>query len=376
MTRLVPYVEERLRRPIPAGIPVVPGSTPVLAFGDPTRAWVATLALNPSSSEFRKPSGEPLAGEDRRLVDLLHLGLVNLVEADESQLRDVIDGCDGYFQRHPYMRYFTPLDQLVERAFGASYGDGSACHLDLSQWATDPLWSRLTASQRNLLMTTDGAFLAQQLEQENITVLLLNGMGVIKAVTAAGLFELEQVMSVSNTRGTLTCNIFRGAVSSTRVYGWNVNLQGSFGVDQHLKTELALALRLLESSTTATTRGDSVDGSIPEKTAVTSKTDLANLLRAWHQRTDEPTIGDVKQFGGRAYVHVQLGEIRVALNADTKRAAVERYLQAVDTQGAELPWQVVAGGKGTLNKVIYEGMETSAGWYAYTTTELEAPRWL
>lgn len=26
------------------------------------------------------------------------------------------------------------------------------------------------------------------------------------------------------------------------------------------------------------------------------------------------------------------------------------------------------------NKVVYEGIETSAGWYAYTTRELEAPQ--
>lgn len=114
---------------------------------------------------------------------------------------------------------------------------------------------------------------------------------------------------------------------------------------------------------------------IEEGTEVSGKAELAELLRTWQRATNEPTIGDVAQYGGRPYVHVQLGDVRVALNADTKRTAVERYLAAVDAQGADLPWQVVKG-RTKINKVVYEGMESAAGWYAYTTRGLEAPRWL
>ncbi len=122
-------------------------------------------------------------------------------------------------------------------------------------------------------------------------------------------------------------------------------------------------------------RGKPVATGIGEGTEVATKAELAELLRTWLRTTNEPTIGDVAQYGGRPYVHVRLGEVHVVLNADTKRAAVERYLAAVDAHGADLPWQVVQG-RAKVNKVVYEGMDTSAGWYAYTTPELEAPRWL
>ena len=58
------YVATRLRQEPPRGAPVVPGSTPVVAFGDPTRAAVATLGINPSWKEFLHSDGRLRAGVD------------------------------------------------------------------------------------------------------------------------------------------------------------------------------------------------------------------------------------------------------------------------------------------------------------------------
>jgi hypothetical protein len=43
--------------------------------------------------------------------------------------------------RNPYRRWFDPLDQALRAAFGVSYYAGTACHLDLVQWATTPVWN-------------------------------------------------------------------------------------------------------------------------------------------------------------------------------------------------------------------------------------------
>ena len=67
------YVVAMVRRLPPDGVPVVPGSTPVIAFGDPSRAEVATLGINPSAVEFTAGS-VLLAGDDRRLATLASLG--------------------------------------------------------------------------------------------------------------------------------------------------------------------------------------------------------------------------------------------------------------------------------------------------------------
>lgn len=371
MTRLVPYVEERLRRPVPDGIPVVPGSTPVLAFGDPTTASVATLGLNPSRIEFLDDSGQPLTGDDRRLVDLPLLGITSLADATTEQLEAVVEGCDRYFTGNPYWRWFRPLDDVLRNALGVNYRDGSACHLDLSQWATDPVWGGLDATQKRRLTEDDAPFLAEQLRQENVRVLLLCGRAALEPFIRTRLVQLEKVADVTSASGRLRCDVFAGTAGSAVVYGWSSNLQSQPGVDNHLKKRLAEVL----ADFVAMEKGERVTTGIEEGTEVTTKAELAQLLRSWYLSTNEPTIGDVAQYGGRPYVHIKLGDVQVVLNADTKRAAVERYLAAVDAHGADLSWQVVQGRR-KVNKVVYEGMESSAGWYAYTKRELEAPRWL
>jgi hypothetical protein len=61
----------------------------------------------------------------------------------DSQVASVVADCATYFQRRPYRRWFDPLDRLLRTGAGVSYYDGSACHLDLVQWATDPIWGRI-----------------------------------------------------------------------------------------------------------------------------------------------------------------------------------------------------------------------------------------
>lgn len=51
------YIEARIRRSPPKRTCVVPGSTPVLAFGDAPSACVATLGLNPSEESLQIMQG-------------------------------------------------------------------------------------------------------------------------------------------------------------------------------------------------------------------------------------------------------------------------------------------------------------------------------
>jgi hypothetical protein len=89
------------------------------------------------------------------------------------------------------------------------------------------------------------------------------------------------------------------------------------------------------------------------------------VLRRWLAKSREPTLGDVGSFGGRAWLLIDLGDQEVALNADTKRGAVEAFLR---NSGADpdRPWRVVANRRGRFNKVLPgPDMETLPGWYAY-----------
>src|SRR5271157_1491032 len=135
MTDVLPdYVESRIRQHPPDGLPIVRGSTPVVAFGDPRCSEVATLGWNPSKLEFLGPDGAELVGDLRRLETLASVGESNLVTAPTDAISRIFDGCNSYFQRRPYRRWFDPLENVLKYV-NASYYQGSACHLDLVQWA-------------------------------------------------------------------------------------------------------------------------------------------------------------------------------------------------------------------------------------------------
>jgi hypothetical protein len=222
------YIAARITQPAPAGVRIVPHSTPVIAFGDVRRAWCATLGWNPSKLEFLDSTGRLLNGDARRLETSESLNLTSSSAKREFGKR-VFDGCNRYFHRRPYRRWFDVLEKVLKHV-GASYYDGSACHLDLVQWATNPVWSGLEASEKERLLISDLPFLRQQLSQENVRLLLLNGAGIMQAYEAHFGVNLERLVSVDGNR----LRIFRGfATPKLLVVGWNINLQSSFGVSNN-----------------------------------------------------------------------------------------------------------------------------------------------
>ena len=80
------YLVRMVRRPVPAEA-VILGTTPVIAFGDPRRAEIATLGINPSFREFHSGDGSLLAGPTRRLPTLESLGAesTRALTADQIQ---------------------------------------------------------------------------------------------------------------------------------------------------------------------------------------------------------------------------------------------------------------------------------------------------
>jgi hypothetical protein len=224
---------------------VVPGSTPVIAFGDPNASRVATLGLNPSRAEFLSPAGR-LLDDDRRFETLPSLGVETLVDASEQQVASVWQGCRTYFQRNPYRRWFDQLERILA-GVGASYYTGSACHLDLVQWATDPVWRRLDSEALLRLMSDDIPFLYRQLVSSPIELILLNGRRVLDEFQLAlnGRLEMQvEVLAVGRT----STSLYMGALpSGPRVIGWSTNLQSSYGITRELRMRLAERVATLAS---------------------------------------------------------------------------------------------------------------------------------
>lgn len=229
------YIEQRIRRPVPPYACVVPGSTPVVAFGEFRRAAVATLGLNPSRIEFVDHDGREFTGAARRLATVASLGVRQLSSASLAAVAQVLSDCEGYFRRRPYMRWFGQLVSILT-ACGASYHDGTACHLDLVQWATDPTWAKLEpASLRRQLITADAAFLMEELRNERIRLLLVNGNGVWSELSCQDVQEHAPIAGL----GWRNIRIFTGMLEGVRVIAWSANLQSSRGVTTAQRQELA-----------------------------------------------------------------------------------------------------------------------------------------
>lgn len=365
------YLADRIRQPYPIDSYVLKGSTPVVSFGDVRSAWVATLGLNPSDSEFVERD-RWLTGDKQRFESLRTLGLKRPEDANDDQVLRILDACYGYFDGpNPFWKWFKPLERLLGEALEASYTDGSAAHLDLVQWATRPVWNKIPdKAVRRRLIEADRAFLAQQLAQESVRLVLMNGRTVMEQVAEIGV-ELDPI-ALPRTRGREFV-IKSGNLGGTHFVGWNLTFPNG-GISKARTSQIIDAVR--DHGIALRPESGSEEASmtpITKDTTVTGKQELVALLQRWAE-TNEKTIGDVGSFGGRPWVRIKLGSVEVVLNADTKRAAVLEYLAYAKTNGADSPWSVIPNRSGTLNKVIFrqDGAATP-GWYAYTTKPQPAP---
>ena len=364
-----PYLAEMIRRRTPAHSGVLAGMVPVVSFGDPTSSRVATLGINPSSAEFLS-NGTHFPVDQRRLATLQSLGVSDAAELTDAHVTTVINECNSYFTNRPYRKWFDPLDVVLTEGLGASYYTGSACHLDIVQWATDPVWSGLHSTQKSRLLDEGVPFLTEQLRQTGTRLVVVNGAQVWAQLAQVGLAtvddETEFHFGVAQKKATLRIGEGSGAV----FVGWTLNLQGSHGI-RH-EDRMALAEWLADVATrdkgVTMTAEEHLDTSL-----VRSKTEFADVLRSWFDESSAETIGKVTNFGGKGVLRVDLGGGFIArLNADTKRAAVAKYLATVGSLGAEHPWRVVANTKGNFNKLEFTTSgPATPGWYCYLESEVE-----
>jgi len=205
---------EKMQAPKNCG--VIEKTTPVVSFGDFTTAKIATLGINPSSAEFLT-GGHLIQGEQKRLAD---------EEFGSASPIDVWFRCKHYFLGNPYWSWFNHLEQLLVQV-GASY-KFNACHLDLSPWATDPIFSKLTSEQQKTLLEHDRDFLNWQIVESRIKTVLFNGATVHKTIEASQNYHLQKVGEISYSSGgqTRTSDLINGdGPMGESFFGWTVNLQ-------------------------------------------------------------------------------------------------------------------------------------------------------
>jgi hypothetical protein len=216
---------ERAMQPYPQGAPIVAGSTPVVSFGDPIKSTVVTLGINPSYEEFQDQNKVTLGRGEKRLIDqdMLSGDVREGLTRDEAG--SVVLGCHNYFEINPY-GWFKEIEDVVLEPFGYNYKSGFAAHLDIIQWATDPVWSKIEdkASCQNML-DADAEFLKFQLSAYGFTYVLMNGKTVVEQVKSLNIVDLEEVGTISFGNGDARSKVWRGTLGDKIFLGWNLNIQ-------------------------------------------------------------------------------------------------------------------------------------------------------
>jgi len=233
---------------------VIPWSSPVPAFGDPSRAVVATLGLNPSNREFVDVDGTELSGDRRRFHTLSSLGLQRWADASAHHVHQIAEYCRHYFRRNPYDTWFRQLDAVISGTGYSYYEQRShACHLDLVPFATQSKWTGLTSAQRAALLAIAGNTLALLLRESSVRLLILNGASVVHMFRIiADAILLEQRMSSWALRRGGSPKVagiaYSGAMQelsgialgrTITILGFNHNLQSSFGVTKEIRRSIA-----------------------------------------------------------------------------------------------------------------------------------------
>jgi len=239
---------------------VVYGSTPVVSFGDFTKATIATIGINPSSQEFQDTSNSGTTNEllpkgKKRLADAESLGLISDDPLDDDTAeyvlgaagaREIWEGCRDYFNGpNAYWSWFADLEKILN-GLNFSYKDSSACHLDLSPWATDPVFRNLTTLQKKQLLLGESDFLEWQIARSNIKTLLFNGATVFESLKTLPTFRVDEVGEIEYMSGDKkkTSQLILGTGPGfVKVFGWTLNLQ-ELRVSQEEKSRIIRQLIL------------------------------------------------------------------------------------------------------------------------------------
>lgn len=231
---------------------VIPWGCPVVAFGDPSTARVATVGINPSNREFVDEHGQELDGHRRRFHTLRTLRLRRWEDATDAHCRSIHESCTAYFNGNPYGTWFGVLDGLLAASGHTYFGLlATACHLDLVPYATAVKWTSLTTLERSLLIAAGRPLLAQVIATSAIETLILNGRAVVDGFqTLSGVsFECKPVKSWTLPRRSGGVTGFAYSAQLTElcglrldrpllVLGYNHNLQSSFGVTTRVKENI------------------------------------------------------------------------------------------------------------------------------------------
>jgi hypothetical protein len=223
---------------------VLPWAAPVPFFGAIRESTVATVGINPSNREFVDAQGNVLSPEEQRLPTLDSLAIPYWSDATGSHIREMIMACERYFERNPYRLWFDVLERMLKVGGYSYYSGDRACHLDLVAFATRMKWGSLEREAQRSLISRGRRTLAELIRDSPIQVLVLNGRSVLRVFEELADTKLvssevsDWTLPRSSGKGVIGLS-YKGCISAiagieldrvVTVFGYNHNLQSSFGV--------------------------------------------------------------------------------------------------------------------------------------------------
>lgn len=232
---------ERLRRdPVPAS---VPGSLPVLFFGDLFSARVATVGINPSRQEYLGRDGRELAGTRRRFETLSSLEASSRAALTDEQADRAIRTMRGYYRPGGNAYWWFASYARVIEGMGASYAEGTAAHLDLVQESTDPVWRHLRSTdpaQVEALLRADVPFLMWQIEHFRLTAVVCVSSTVARIVGESLCAVAAEQGSTGKRRWSVATATVAGRVIG--VASWNRPLAQAPGLTREEQRALGVTV--------------------------------------------------------------------------------------------------------------------------------------
>jgi hypothetical protein len=215
---------DRVMRANPVELDVVSGSLPLTHFGRIDSARTVTVGINPSVREFclSKTPRQLLPTNAKRVIDREVLALTDDAVPSRDDALRAVDSFNRYFEGPNFLPWFTQLQKWALDPLQRSYLGGTVVHLDLVQWATDPVWGDLSPEVKEELVRADSRFLSEQIRLIGPELVLFNGATVVTEMSKYGQFEIEESGLIP---GGDPFRYFVGRCGSSRAIGWSLNIQ-------------------------------------------------------------------------------------------------------------------------------------------------------
>lgn len=237
---------------------LVSEAMPVPFFGNINTARIATLGINPSKSEFFDRNNKLLTNQEKRLIDRSSLKIKLWRKASSKDVGELNESCTNYFHNNPYNAWFKKLESLVISLKSSFYDkESNVCHLDLVPFTTCQKWNDVTSKDKERLLSASKDFFIWQLFNSDIEFVILNGASVVKYFEKALSINLDKIyestINLYQNNGKIVKGYyisqaidldFNGTQKKFYIFGYNHNLQSSFGISNSIIKNLCSLLSM------------------------------------------------------------------------------------------------------------------------------------